>query len=174
MNTRFTFFGMGCLVIALALSGLTACSERIATPKVVQTTRNEQPVTMTGEVRTDNTVIKQGALTVVDHNGQTVASADWTDKFSVTIPAGTTFPVVLVAQPAANSITQQVLRLVLVNPRTTAHVISPLSTAIAAKAQDLGGYSPENLTAASMSSMTPHIDNGGPHGESTGRYGGWH
>ena len=121
--------------------------------------------------------MKNGRLDVTDYHGRLVTSQQWEDspRISVNVPGNTIYPLVLTAYPAMNEGDQsQALKLVLQSPSADLQIISPDTTAIARRAQELCGYTPENLTTAAMDSTAPPDDRGGPFGESTRRYGGWH
>jgi hypothetical protein len=133
--------------------------------------------TVQGDVRAGSRVLAEGHLDVTDFKGQRITQLEWNNgtPFTLNLPAGTVFPILLTAHPKGGATQPSVMKLVLVRPETDKISISERSTAIADKAAQLGGLTPDNVMAATLDSSGPSNPmGGGPHGESTQHYGGWH
>jgi hypothetical protein len=161
------------VVLAWALAGLAACGSE-APPTAFTGELYEKAATISGEVRIGSRVITQGQLDATDFNGRAVASAEWSaGNYQITIPAATTYPIMVTAHPQNEGTT--ILRRVIVKPETDKIMITERTTAIADKAAQMGGYTPDNVMAATLDTSGPiNPIGGGPSGESTQHYGGWH
>jgi hypothetical protein len=110
-----------------------------------------------GEVRVDKQVVKKGRIDVADAGGNKILSGQWENapRFTLTVPAGANYPLELTAHPDDPEVASKApLILVITRPGTDQQITSA-STHIAHKAKQMGGYSPENLTSAAMSSAVP-------------------
>jgi hypothetical protein len=155
ISTRLGIRGL--LVLTLVALALPGCGGGQETAEAFAGTKTEVATTIKGEVRTGREILKQGKLTVEDFKGQAVTSAEWNDspKFTVDVPAGTLYPIVLTAHGQDSSGAHQMLKLVVTSPTTFDQLITPSTTAIAQKAQEMGGYTPDNVTAAAMEDVKP-------------------
>jgi hypothetical protein len=119
-------------------------------------TKFEKPTTVAGEVRAHKQVVKTGRLEVADYKGSPVASTRWDNspKFSVEIPAGTSYPLVLSAYPETGEAGKEPLKLAITKPGPD-YQINSATTRIAKKAQEMGCYTPENITQAAVDTAVP-------------------
>ncbi len=136
--------------------------------------KSTKPVTISGLVSDKNGPVKSGKIIAKDANGKTVVSSNWKDDthYSIKVPTGTEYPIELAAVGA-----KQKLTVAIISPSTNKHDISPISTKIATKAKSLGGYTPQNLTQAALTTTAiPDSDRtvGGFKGDPTKQFGGWH
>lgn len=141
--------------------------------------QSSKVITITGIIRNEKALIKSGKIEATDNTGKTVAAKHFEDtrRFSLDIPAGTTFPILLTVHPDPNQPKTEVLKAVAISPYSTDKVITPVTTKIADQALALGGYTRENMMKAAMGTVSmPNRDKtvGGFRGDPTKQYGGWH
>ena len=124
----------------------------------------------------DKGPVREGEIKVLDSTGRVVASAslDSSKDYSVEIPAGTTLPIVLTVKPEGSS---EKLKAVVISTAVSRYDISPLTTKIANRAKELGGYTRANMVLAADSTVgVPDANktSTGFRGDPTTQYGGWH
>lgn len=141
--------------------------------------QHNKAVTITGIVRNKKTLIKSGKIEATDNAGNAVTTKSFKSapRFSLDIPAGTTFPVLLTVYPDADQPKKDILKVVVMNPYSTDQIITTVTTAVADNALALGGYTRENMMKAAMGTVAaPDRDKtvGGFRGDPTKQYGGWH
>ena len=132
-----------------------------------------------GQVSSKDKPIKAGRIKVTDSEGQLIVSTVLQDSnhYQVDIPANTDLPVILRFYPELNSPEAESLLAVVIDPTITHYDLSPLTTAIAKKAEALGGYTRANLVMAAESMVSVPDANKtstGFRGDPTTQYGGWH
>ena len=141
--------------------------------------RSSTAVTITGIIRNEKTLIKSGKIEATDNTGKTVATKHLKDapRFSLDIPAGTGFPILLIVHPDADQPKTEILKVVVMSPYSTDKIITMVTTKIAEQALALGGYTRKNMMEAAMGTVaTPERNKtvGGFRGDPTKQYGGWH
>ncbi len=141
--------------------------------------KHDKAVTVTGIVRIGKSRITSGKIEVADTKGTTLTSTHFKNNptFSVEIPAGTSYPVLLSVYPGIDASKQTPLKVVVMNPYSTDQVITRTTTAIAEKALSLGGYTVKNMMKATRTtSPFPDRDTTveGFNGDPTTKFGGWH
>ncbi|MGR8979632.1 MAG: hypothetical protein ACU84H_06025 [Gammaproteobacteria bacterium] len=146
-------------------------------PKSVQ--KYNKATVLEGKVADNDGLVKGGTVKVTDSQGQLVASTELhnTEHYRVEIPADTVLPIVLAYYPQANEHGGDVFMTAVVHPNITQYDINPLTTAIAKKAEAMGGYTHANLVVAAESMGTVPDKNkttAGFRGDPTKQYGGWH
>ena len=117
-----------------------------------------------------------GKLTVADSTGKVVAKTQLENSrhYSVKIPAGTTLPVVLTVTEKGKT---EKLRAVVISSSVSSYDVSLLTTKIAKRAKELGGYTYANMVMAADSTVgVPDANktSTGFKGDPTKQYGGWH
>lgn len=132
-----------------------------------------------GAVTDNQGPIKGGTVTALDSRGQTIASVtlENNDHYRVQVPAETELPIVLTYTSEATSVEVKTYRTAVVHANLTQYDINPLTTAIAKKAKELGGYTHANLVLAAEGMGTVPDSNkmtSGFRGDPTKQYGGWH
>ncbi len=135
----------------------------------------EAATTLHGTVSDSKGYAENGTVNVSNVDGKIIASTTLQNSknYSVEVPANTPLPVVLSFSPEQG----EKMVSVVVHPSITKYDINPMTTAIAAKAATMGGYTDSNIrqAAETVSSMS---DAGkataGAQGNPTQRYGGWH
>ncbi|MBT7967882.1 MAG: hypothetical protein HN753_01190 [Methylococcales bacterium] len=138
--------------------------------------RFEGAYTLKGIVSNDEHPIKNGRVEATDLNGQVLATISLVDnaRYRFDLPAGTAYPVILTAYPASG---EEQLRVVVANPTPVNFDITSLTTAIAEKAKQMGGYTKKNLQRAAFEGVAmPDRDRtqAGFRGDPTKQFGGWH
>jgi hypothetical protein len=168
------------LLSAFAILILSGCGKSGSNNPLVDSSVKQyrQTTTLSGSVSGDKHMLPTGKVEALSEGGSVLATTTLKDgRYALVIPAATKLPLILKAHAdnAQGSIT--VLEAVAVDPSLKKYDINPLSTAIAAKARQLGGYSRENMVEAAMTSVAVPDANkttGGFRGDPTKQYGGWH
>jgi hypothetical protein len=132
-----------------------------------------------GAVTDNQGPIKGGTVTALDSRGQAIASVtlENNDHYRVQIPADTELPIVLSYSSDDTQAEVKKYLTAVVHANLTQYDINPLSTAIAKKAKELGGYTHANLVLAAEGMGTVPDSNkmtSGFRGDPTKQYGGWH
>ncbi|WP_020565020.1 hypothetical protein [Methylosarcina fibrata] len=160
---------------------LTGCEKETQhSPLVKETVKKFEVATaLEGSVADDQGPVKTGTVRVLDGQGRMIAGTQLQngDRYRIEIPAGTVLPVVLSYLPSGKETDAGELITAVVHPNLTVYSINPLSTAIAKKARELGGYTHANLVLAAESMGTVPDANkttAGFRGDPTKQYGGWH
>lgn len=172
--------GLLSLVLLLVITGCENKSNTNNLNVPITTDRESyRAVTLTGLVNNDKTTIKNGRIEVTDKNKAVVANYQLKDnaRYKVDIPATAIYPIVLTAYPESATSEDESLRVVVVNPAPKSFDITTLTTAIAAKALEMGGYTSKNLMQAALTGVAvPDKDRSmaGFSGDPTKQFGGWH
>ena len=86
-----------------------------------------------------------------DKNGQIVLTTTLSgnsNHYSITVPAGTAYPILLVATPAPGT-NSQVVRAVVTSSLADRMDITDITTLVVDAAEQIGGLTPENIAKAS-------------------------
>ena len=166
------------LMASVASLFLVACDDqKKKSPAIkVPVQTYKQIKVLNGSVLDEKGPVLEGILKVTDSKGREVASTHLqkSKNYSVEIPAGTTLPIVLTIKPKGSS---DKLRAVVISPAVSSYDISPLTTTIAKRAKELGGYTYSNMVMAADSTVgVPDANktSTGFRGDPTKQYGGWH
>ncbi len=140
---------------------------------------NSSAVTISGLVRGESGVVSAGEVKVKDRTGKKVTKSmiDAKGSYKVDIPSGTRYPLLLTATPDRSQQQKGKLSVAVVEPLSTDHDLTVISTKIAEKAKSLGGYTRKNMMQAAMTTAAmPDRDTsvGGFRGDPTKQFGGWH
>ena len=184
MNNRLplrTFFRFSASVLFFSTM-ISACDggSKSQTSAPTASVTSTSAVTLSGQIRDDAGFFETGTLTASDVGNKQVARTDWRDKsglYSIEIPAGTGFPVLLTAKAKREGSKAETLITAVLAPGMTKHDITPNSTKVAKKAKSLGGYTPQNMMQATLDTVNrPKGDRtvGGFRGDPTKQFGGWH
>ncbi len=126
-----------------------------------------------GKVSDKGGVIKTGSISLNDAQNHLIASTPLHNgHYQLEVPEHTPLPAIL-----SIATTDSVLLSVIVDPSVSQYDINPLTTAIAKKAQALGGYTRANMVVAAESMINAPDANKtstGFRGDPTTQYGGWH
>jgi hypothetical protein len=178
MNYKFLsvllmFFIAGCLITGCEKSNQN-------TPSIQQVVKKYDKATiLEGNVSNNDGPIKAGVIKVTDNKEQLVASTTLQNSshYSVEIPANTVLPIVLTFYPEPDKADAEKLITAVVHPTITKYDINPLTTAIAKKAQSMGGHNHANMVRAAEGTVTVPDANKtteGFRGDPITQYGGWH
>lgn len=170
-------------VLVLAAAGLGGCDSgpkpqtSIAAAAKVQ--QYEQVKTLEGLVTNDDGPIKTGVIKVLTEKGRELSRIELVDgpHYSLEVAAGTVLPIILAYYPAADAADDERMISVVVHAAASKFDINPLSTRIAKKAKEMGGYTHKNLVMAAEGTGTVPASNkttAGFRGDPTTQYGGWH
>ena len=166
------------LTSVIASIFLVACDDQKKNTPVIKVPVQtyKQIKVLKGAVLDEKGPVLEGELKVADSTGRVVASTHLNNSknYSVDIPAGTTLPVVLTVKPKGSS---EKLKAVVISSVVSRYDISPLTTKIANRAKELGGYTYANMVMAADSTVgVPDANktSTGFRGDPTKQYGGWH
>ncbi len=172
------------VTIVLAVGGISGCDSDNKNNKMSAYTQQKkqqfkQETTLTGQVSNKKGPISQGEIKATDSQGKLIASTTLKDDshFAITIPAGTELPVILTFYPDEQAEGVEKMISVVVYSSMTQYDINDLTTLIAKKAKEMGGYTHNNMVLAAES--TVHVPDAnktttGFRGDPTKQYGGWH
>ncbi len=146
---------------------LTACNDM---QQSKPTTQKVEKYTATSVLITGKVGIKSGNVDAVDDSKNLIVSTTVQEngRYQLEIPAQTKLPIVLHSGD---------FKSVIVDTDLTSYDINALTTAIAKKANVLGGYTRQNMVVAASNSVnTPDANktSSGFRGDPTSQYGGWH
>ena len=177
-NTTCTIKKFAILII-LVSGSLTGCDSGKSTVGVEASgSISDKAATLTGVIRDQQGLVKNAKLKATDFKSKEVAviQLEGDARYSIEIPSGTTYPLLITAQPGGKT-KKEALTVAVVSPARSKHDITPVSTAIAAKALSMGSYTSENLKAVAMSTIAvpgKKKTEAGFSGDPTKQYGGWH
>ena len=166
------------LITSIASLLLVACGDQQKkSPAIkVQVQKYKQLKVLKGTVLDEKGPVRDADIRVADSAGREVASTSLDDSnhYSVEIPAGTTLPIVITVKPKGSS---EKLKAVVISTAVSRYDISPLTTKIANRAKELGGYTRANMVMAADNTVgVPDANktSTGFRGDPTKQYGGWH
>ena len=166
------------LITSISSLLLVACGEeQKKSPAIkVAVQKYKQLKVLKGSVLDEKGPVREAEIKVTDSSGRMVASTRLEDSnhYSVEIPAGTTLPVVITVKPKGNA---EKLIAVVISTAVSRYDISPLTTKIAKRAKDLGGYTHAHMVMAADNTVgVPDANktSTGFRGDPTKQYGGWH
>jgi hypothetical protein len=151
-NAPFVFVKSGLCALSIAVGALlaTGCDSGPSGSSSVSAPASEE-AKISGNVQDIHGPIMEGKIEVKDKNGQTILTTQLggnSNHYSITVPAGTTYPILLVATPVAGS-NSQVVRAVVTSPLADRMDITDITTLVVDAAEQLGGLTPENIAKAS-------------------------
>ena len=112
---------------------------------------SSSPAQIEGNISDIHGPVTRGKLEVRDRNDQVVLSKELdgqSSQFSITVPAGTNYPILLVVTPPAGPVAQ-VVRAVVTSPLADRMDITDITSLVVDAAFALGGLTEENITKAS-------------------------
>ena len=136
-------------------------------------------VQISGVVLKDDQPVIHASIGATDISGKPVASIrlEGDSHFRITLPAGTTYPVVLSAKIDGDEIP---LKAAVISDQVTDQDISSTTTVVVNTAISLGGLNEANLAKAVGAAISQRKSSGGGgtsagfKGDPTKQYGGWH
>lgn len=183
MNKRSFFSVMRMGLVVITASGFVyGCgdSKPKNNPMIKKSEqRFKQATTLKGLVSDDKSPLKAGELKVFNAKNRVIATTqlEANGHYKVEIPAGTPLPILLTVYPESKDSKVEKLVAAVVYTSMTKFDINSLSTKIAKKAKQLGGYTHGNMVLAAESMVAMPDKNkttGGFRGDPTKQYGGWH
>lgn len=175
MTKTIIFFTVCSLLLSACDSATTGSSGATKT--------SASPVRITGHVFSDDGEITQAKIEAVDASGKLAAQAELNGNsgYTLTIPAETAYPLILTAHPP--DAPEPHVKAAIANTKVSEQDISPITTAVAETALNLGGISEINLSKAAGAAIAlrKKAGSGGGaatsenfKGDPTKQYGGWH
>ncbi len=121
--------------------------------------------------------VSAGQVVIRDSNGRTIATVQLQGQkgYSATIPANTSYPIILSVSNEGKE-----LRAVVLNPETEKQDITVMSTLVVESAENLGGFTRENMARAATNAINQSRTKSGKgtvagfKGDPTKQFGGWH
>jgi hypothetical protein len=166
------------IFILTLISLITACGQKQESKPVVKAKVRfyQQIKTLRGAVSDAKGPVTEGVVKVRDSKGKVVASTQLENSrhYTVNIPAGTTLPIVLSIKLAKKA---ETLQAVIISTAIAKYDISTMTTKIAKRAKELGGYTHSNMIMAADSTigvLESNKTSTGFRGDPTRQYGGWH
>ena len=166
------------LIVSIVSIFLVACDEKKKKSPLIKVPvqKYKQVKVLKGSVLDEKGAVRDGEIKVTDSSGKVVATThlENSNHFSIEIPAGTSLPIVLTIKPKNSS---EKLRAVVISSTISQYDISPLTTRIANRAKELGGYTYANMVMAADNTVNVPDANKtstGFRGDPTKQYGGWH
>ncbi|BBL70569.1 hypothetical protein [Methylogaea oryzae] len=166
---RWCGYGLAALVIAV----LAGCGESNPGAAAVAA-----PATLSGSVIGDEGPVKEAQVELQDSHGQVLGKTalHGGSRYSLPAPKSGAYPVVIVATTAGG----ETLKAVLTKAVVTDQDLTPMSTLLVEAAQQLGGFTDENIAKAARAAIGQRQVQGGSRsssgfkGDLTKQYGGWH
>jgi len=165
--------------IIFSLNGCDSDKKSTASPIKQAVQKYSTDTTLKGRVGNKRGAINSGIIKAKDSNGKVVATTELqnSNKYTLTIPAATELPLVLTFQADKSSPAKDNLISVVIYTSLKKFDINDLTTSIAKKAKQMGGYNHRNMSMAADSSVGIPDSNKtstGFRGDPTAQYGGWH
>jgi hypothetical protein len=163
--------------LVVSVLALTACGPSPTPGTSGRSAAAESKIT--GLVLSEGGPVAKAAIEARDRNGNIVARTELGGDahYSVKIPAGAAYPLVLTAAPEG---APAALKAAVTNDLVTEQDISPVTTIVVDTALSLGGLTEANLAKAAGAAISQRKSSGGSgsssgfKGDPTKQYGGWH
>jgi glutamate synthase domain-containing protein 2 len=163
------------LLFIAPLLALTACGDS-NTPRTASSTAEDK---IAGQVLTDQGPVAKAKIEARDRNGNIVAKTEISGDahYSLKLPAGTAYPLVLTAYPEG---APQPLKAAVTSDLAEDQDISEVTTLVVDTAMSFGGLTEANLAKAAGAAIAQRKTSGGSgsssgfKGDPTKQYGGWH
>ncbi len=107
---------------------------------------------ISGNINDQHGPIRNSRLEVTDKSGRVISSTELSNDnhFSITVPAGTSYPIVLTAHPTGESAANSTaVKAVVTSPLADRMDVTDVSTIVVESALSLGGLTAENIAKAS-------------------------
>lgn len=164
------------MLLALCVASIiTACEKNQPHTIAIQSgTKSFASATvLQGAVSNKSGIVKSGTVALFDAQNQSLLKTELENgHYQLEVSKDTPLPVVLSVATGTETLLAAV-----VDPSISQYDINPLTTAIAKKAQALGGYTRANMVVAAESMINAPDENKtstGFRGDPTTQYGGWH
>jgi hypothetical protein len=162
----------GLLALSVAgLSALAGCGDGGSSGGGSAPAKAEAKIS--GKVSSNNGPIPDGKLEVKDSAGHVVASAHFSGgQYSVTVPPGTAYPILLTATPPADACNSDPVKAVVTSSIADNIDITGVTTDVVDGAIALGGITEQNIVKASGVAINRRQKEGGVSAASGGSGGG--
>lgn len=140
----------GLYALAIVITGMVASGCDSGSSKSANLAMSAE-AKIEGNVQDVHGPIMEGKLEVQDKNGKVITSLQFdgkTNHYNLTVPAGTSYPIVLMATPPAGS-NSDIVRAVVTSPLADRMDITDVTTLIVNAATAMGGLTDENIAKAS-------------------------
>lgn len=128
---------------------------------------------ISGKVSSNNGPVGEGKLEVRDSAGQVVATTHFTGgQYSVTVPAGASYPILLTATPPADACNSDAVKAVVTSSLADSIDITGVTTDVVDGAIALGGITEQNIARASGVAINRRQKEGGISAATGGSGGG--
>ncbi len=167
---QFTYY---LLLAALVL--LTGCGDSSTSSGKSEV--SAATVRLRGIVANREGLLSEGQVVIRDSNGRTITTVQLQGQkgYTATIPADTSYPIMLSVSDDGKE-----LRAVVLNPETEKQDITIMSTLVVESAENLGGFTRENMARAATNAINQSRTKSGKgtvagfKGDPTKQFGGWH
>ncbi len=147
-KTRFDI--LKCALVAVSVLGfglMAGCGED---GSYSSSSASKMEARISGKISNKNGPIEQGSLDVRDKSGNVVHTTHFTNAhYTITVPAGTTYPIVISAHPPAEALLSDPVKAVVTSPIADVMDVSAVTTDVVDGAIALGGLTEQNITKAS-------------------------
>lgn len=145
----FSLLKCGLLAVSLAATGLmlTGCGGDSPSGSSGSA---KMEAKISGMVSDNKGPVHTGRIEVTDKNGAPLTSVDFEGgRYSVTVPANATYPIVITAHPSADSASTDPVKAAVTSAIADRQDLSPVTTYVVDNALAIGGLTDENLAKAS-------------------------
>lgn len=150
-KTPFVFVKNGLCALSIAVGAILAGGCDSGPTGSSASAPATEEARISGNVQDIHGPIMEGKIEVKDKDGQTVLTSALngsSNHYSITVPAGTRYPILLIATPVEGTNSQKV-RAVVTSPLADRMDITDITTLVVDAAEQLGGLTPENIAKAS-------------------------
>lgn len=150
-TTRYSLLKCGLVAVTLAGSALlmTACGGD-SPGGSSSSSAVKMEAKISGMVSDNKGQIHTGRIEVQDKNGAPLTSTDFEGgRYSVTVPANATYPIVIIAHPSPDSSSTDPVKAAVTSPIADRQDLSPVTTYVVDNAIAIGGLTDENIAKAS-------------------------
>jgi hypothetical protein len=147
--------GLGAAAIAVAALLAVGCDSGGSSGMGSSSTAGSSEAKIEGNVQDIHGPINEGKIEVRDKSGQLITTLQLdgsSNHYSVTVPPGTSYPIVLTATPKEGS-NSQVVRAVVTSSLADRMDITDITSLVVDSAIALGGLTEENIAKASGSAI---------------------
>lgn len=148
-TTRWAGAGFRALAALSLATALTACDDG---SKSASSGPSAMEAKIEGNIQDQHGPIMNSRLEVTDKSGSAIQSTELTDNnhYSIKVPAGTSYPIVLTAYPLGESAANSApVKAVITSPLADRMDVTDVSTIVVDSARSLGGLTAENIAKAS-------------------------
>lgn len=147
-KSRFHWLKPLLLAFSVTAVGLTAggCGDDGASSSAPA----KREAKITGKISNKNGPIAEGKLEVKDKSGSVVVNTSFSNaQYQISVPAGTTYPILIIAHPPADTMLNEPVKAIVTSPIADVMDVTAVTTDIVDGAMALGGLTEANITKAS-------------------------